>query len=285
MLTLQNNATNSLRFIQTFQLVNGNKWTMTQKSNNVDYPLFTFRNGNICVGTTANPTHKLDVVGDINITGDFRKNASLYKPAEAFLANTTTALATSRNIGGTAFNGTADINIDYFALNNKPITLIPSTTNLQVGTANNLIVGTVSGTIERLSVGGNIRADGRVGIGKSPHTTYACDVNGTLNATAVLVGGSAISGSKWTTATDATRIYYNAGNVGIGNTNPTGTLCLGNSAIGGSDGFLLIGKNNGTGAARTQRIGYNANFDLTIGDYGGGTGAWVEAISFLIMPL
>jgi hypothetical protein len=48
--------------------------------------------------------------------------------------------------------------------------------------------------------------------------------------------------------------------------------------VGGSDGFLLIGKNNGTGGSRTQRIGYNTNFDLTIGDYGGGTGPWVEAV-------
>jgi hypothetical protein len=45
-------------------------------------------------------------------------------------------------------------------------------------------------------------------------------VNGTLNATNVLVGGNPISGSKWTTATDATRIYYNTGNVGIGTIAP-----------------------------------------------------------------
>jgi hypothetical protein len=79
--------------------------------------------------------------------------------------------------------------------------------------------------------------------------------------------------------TEKMRIENN-GNVGIGNTNPTGTLCLGNSAVAGSDGFLLIGKNDGAGGARTQRIGYNTAFDLTIGDYGGGTGAWVEAIKF-----
>jgi hypothetical protein len=75
------------------------------------------------------------------------------------------------------------------------------------------------------------------------------------------------------------RIAHN-GNVGIGNTNPTGTLCLGTNTVSGSDGFLLIGKNNGAGGARVQRIGYNANFDLTIGDYGGGTGPWVEAVKF-----
>ena len=50
---------------------------------------------------------------------------------------------------------------------------------------------------------------GRVGIGKAPHATYALDVNGTLNATTIFVGGTAITGgSKWTNNTaDATKIY------------------------------------------------------------------------------
>ncbi len=121
------------------------------------------------------------------------------------LADTATALGTSRNITGTPFNGTADINIDYNTLNNRPITVVTSTTNFQISSTYTMIVETVTGTIERLSVDGNIRATGnittdtnltatgtntlrgRVGIGKTPHTTYTCDVNGTLNATNVLV--------------------------------------------------------------------------------------------------
>jgi hypothetical protein len=339
---------------------------LKQKSNNIDYNLFNFRGGKIAVGTQANPAYMLDVAGDINITGDFLKNANVYKPANAVLADTATVatkLATARTIAGTSFDGTANINIDYFALNNKPIILQPTTTNLQLtsgytfavpgnvcigstaiatnvlqvgaggrlrisnGTTDYTLLGTIdtdgatntsiiisgntrsanAGNIQYLatassgshifytspttttrmtisSSGVNVNNDlgvsGNVGIGVAPSATYKVNISGTLNATSVLVGGSAITGSKWTTATDTTRIYYNAGNVGIGNTNPTGTLCLGNSAIGGSDGFLLIGKNNGGGGARTQRIGYNSAFDLTIGDYGGGTGPWVEAIKF-----
>jgi hypothetical protein len=53
LLTLHNNATNSLRFIQTYIGANDVKWILTQKSNNVDYPIFNFRNGNVCIGTTA----------------------------------------------------------------------------------------------------------------------------------------------------------------------------------------------------------------------------------------
>jgi hypothetical protein len=76
MLTIQNNATNSLRFNQVFQALNDQKWLLIQKSNNVDYNIFNFRNGKICVGTSANPAYMLDVVGDVNVTGNFLKNGN-----------------------------------------------------------------------------------------------------------------------------------------------------------------------------------------------------------------
>ena len=37
MFLLQNNATNNLRFTQTFQALTDQKWILKQKSNNVDY--------------------------------------------------------------------------------------------------------------------------------------------------------------------------------------------------------------------------------------------------------
>jgi hypothetical protein len=79
------------------------------------------------------------------------------------------------------------------------------------------------------------------------------------------------------TNTTERMIITNTGNVGIGNTAPTGPLCVGNSQLAGSNGFIVIGKNNGSGGARSQYIGYNTNFDLVIGDYGGGSGPLIEA--------
>jgi hypothetical protein len=137
---------------------------LTQKSNNVDYPIINFLNGNICIGTTANPTYRIDLVGDINITGYYRVNSTIYKPANTVLADTETKLATGRNISGTLFDGTIDINIDYNVLNNRPITVVTSTTNFQVSSSYNMILGTVTGTIERLNVGGNIRATGNISV-------------------------------------------------------------------------------------------------------------------------
>jgi hypothetical protein len=252
-------------------------------------------NGKLGIG--VNPaTYPLTVSGDINLTGDYRKNGTIFKPDNAVLADNATKLATIRTIAGANFDGTANINIDYFNLNNRPIILQPTTTNLQlvsgytlslpgnvgVGTstavgnvlqvgsgarlriANNASDYTIIGTNDtdgstntQIIISGNTRANnagniqyvatasggshifytsatttrmtissagvnvnndlgvsGRVGIGTTPHATYACNVNGTLNATNVLVGGNAITGSKWTTS--GNNIYYTTGNVGIG---------------------------------------------------------------------
>jgi hypothetical protein len=304
MFALLNNANNSLRFAQVYIGANDMKWLLIQRTNNVDNTIFNFRNGNIAVGTFSNPAYRIDLVGDINITGNYRVNSTIYKPANAVLADTAsvaTKLATARTIAGTSFDGTANINIDYFALNNKPIILQPTTTNLQltsgytfavpgnvsIGTtaiATNVLqvgaggrlrisngatdysmIGTIdtdgstntkiiisgntrsanAGNIQYLatassgshifytspttttrmtisSAGVNINDDlgvtGNVGIGTAPSATYKVNVNGTLNATSVLVNGSAITGSKWTTGTPTTDICYSAGNVNIGTT-------------------------------------------------------------------
>jgi hypothetical protein len=321
MLTLQNNATNSLRFAQVYIGANDQKWLLIQKTNNVDNTIFNFRNGNIAVGTFSNPAYRIDLVGDINITGNYRVNGTIYRP-NAVLADTATKLATIRTIAGADFDGTANINIDYFALNNKPLTVVSTTTNFQLTSGYNLFVsgnvgvGTTTAVANVLQVGsgarlriangatdytiietndtdgatntqiiisgntrtandGNIqnvatatngshlfyttstsirmtinssgvninndlgvsgrvgiataphatyaldvngtsRITGNTGIGTTPHSTYRVDVNGTLNATSVLIGGNAITGSKWTSS--GTNIYDNAGNVAIGTT-------------------------------------------------------------------
>jgi hypothetical protein len=77
---------------------------------------------------------------------------------------------------------------------------------------------------------------------------------------------------------------YN-GNVGIGNPNPLNNggsithLCIGSSAIDGSDGVLVIGKKTGS-STRQFRMGYNNLFMFCMGDYGANNtiGTWKEQI-------
>jgi hypothetical protein len=132
---------------------------------------------------------------------------------------------------------------------------------------------TLSSTEERMRIGNN----GNIAIGTRDTTTYKLNVNGTINATSVLVGGSPISGSKWTNNTeDATKIYYNGGNVGIGNTNPQGRLHIGTDAVTNSGyGEIVIGINNGSGS-RTTKMGWDSEFYYNLcGDYvSGGQNVW-----------
>ncbi len=76
----------------------------------------------------------------------------------------------------------------------------------------NLVVGGTAGII------GTSQFTGNMGVGTSAHDAYKVNVNGTLNATYILIGENPISGSKWTTS--GSNIYYNTGNVGIGTTDP-----------------------------------------------------------------
>jgi hypothetical protein len=69
---------------------------------------------------------------------------------------------------------------------------------------------------------------------ETPNAAYKLDVNGTLNVTSVLVGGTVITGSQFITS--GTNICYTTGNVGIGIADP-GTYRLnvtGNTKVTGT---------------------------------------------------
>ena len=179
-----------------------------------------YLSGNVGIGTEPSAgTYRLNVAGDVNIEGIGNKyyvnNIPIVSSKWETSGTTIEYNGGSVGIGTSAFSYKLNVNgsinatsilvngatLDYNALNNKPIILIPSTTNLQLATGYNFLVG------------------GNVGIGTTNSATYKVDVNGSLNATNLFIGGTALSGSKWTTTPSTTNIYYNAGNVGINTTN------------------------------------------------------------------
>ena len=58
-----------------------------------------------------------------------------------------------------------------------------------------------------------------------------------------------------------------AGNVGINAVNPIAPLTVGDASSTDSDGFIVMGKKT-AGGTRQMRMGYDANFNFVIGDYG-----------------
>ena len=114
-----------------------------------------------------------------------------------------------------------------------------TTNNLQFIAYNNSATGRIDMQIAR--------GNGNVGIGTAPSATYKLDVNGSINATSLLISGTAINQSKWTTS--GTRIYYNTGSVTIGTT--TNSSDDGNINITTPDSTLYV-RGSATASGQTN---------------------------------
>jgi hypothetical protein len=207
-LNMRYDARNGIRFTQRYIGVDDVRYDLIQKVANVDKTAsLTFYNGNVGIGRTD--------------------------PTNIFQVGSGNKLRIANNNTDFTMIGTGESPEYHTRIILYGVNATDPTTSGTTGTANILYLSgnggghmffnqTLSTITERMRIGNN----GNVAIGTTDTATYKLNVNGSINATSILVGGSTITPSKWTIASTATDIYYNTGNVGIGVTNPQSTSKL-----------------------------------------------------------
>ncbi len=93
----------------------------------------------------------------------------------------------------------------------------------------------------------------------------------------------AVSSLNAVSSITVSSITVTTGNVGIGTTAPIGMLQLGHAVATGagtSDGNIVIGKSNGANSMRYYKMGLDANYFFSIGDYGtSSSNTWVNTFN------
>ena len=95
-----------------------------------------------------------------------------------------------------------------------------------------------------------------------------------LNSLPILFGNSGA-----TTTINGNNILLSGGNVGIGNPSPTAPLWIGRPDVA-SSGYIVISQNSS--GNRNYKMGFDANFNFVLGDYGNANGTNTWTSQFLI---
>ena len=235
-------------------------------------------NGNVSIGNVVTATYKLNITGSVNVSGGYFVAGVAFKPATAVLADTATALATSRTIAGVGFTGATNIDIPYFNLTNK----------ITAGNGISLTTGSASSSP---SISTNLTAGNGISISAAASPVITANISAGTNITftgtnPISISAAGGTASQWTGNVGA-NIYYNSGNVGIGTATPSTILDIYKSSYTGALLSLDAGAEGDTsGTLNPRGIGKPL---IKLGkkawsNFGGGTGDYY-GIGFGYSPL
>jgi hypothetical protein len=201
-------------------------------------------NGNLGIGSSI-PSQRLDVSGNVSLTGNIYQNGVLLSGSQWTLADNKLYYS-----GGNVGVGSSN---PYQALD------VSGNVSLTGNIYQNGIL--LSGSQWTLATNKLYYNGGNVGIGSS-NPYQALDVSGNVSLTGdIYQNGVLLNGSQWTLADN--KLYYNAGNVGIGSSNPYQQLdVIGNISLTGNiyqNGVLFSGGGGGSSQWTTvaSKIYYN----------------------------
>lgn len=285
--------------------INRNTLDESNVDYNMDEKMRITNNGNIGIGI-KNPTANLHINNSnlnenvmIKITNINNSNGLLlYKSSNNnsyIINNDETDLIIGNGKEAIKIDNSNNVTINNnIHINNDTKILIENTKSFFCYENSNIIIGKdigwgttpvfISG---KLIFDSNFQINGSIISSNNINNNYVRLYNDSINSNAIIDTGNFQNKLIFTiNSTEVMTIKAN-GNIGIGNNNPIMTgndtnLCIGNSSMINSSGFLIIGRNIGAGFQRHFKLGYGDNNFITIGDFGtnNNPNIWKQQIRF-----